>query len=106
LDSKHNLAKDLTRGESLVCLCGVAKRIGSRDWYLELCLLHGTTQMLKLPDAGDCVVGDDFYAATLPRLWFDSIRICEPAAAAEGVQAACERFTTREREHGIDARQA
>ncbi len=81
----------------------ISEPVGSGDRYLEFRLLHGTAEALELADAGDRAVGDDFYAASLPRLGFDPVGIRGSAAQSERVEALGERLAAHEREHGVNA---
>src|SRR6202171_5605709 len=100
-DPQHDLAEDVAGLHAFLRLCGLRQRELRGDGHLELHRLDGTVEALELLCARDCVVAEN--TDPVPRLGFrfDSTGKCNTTPVSQGADAALERISACERQHGI-----
>src|SRR3984957_5691607 len=78
-------------------------RICFRNRHLKLRGLNGGTELFEFADAGDAIIGNEFYASSFLRFRLDTIWIGKPAAGSQSFEGVLELTAAGKRENCISS---
>lgn len=103
MDAQHDLSEDMSLRETLVGLGSFDKRICFRNRHLKLRGFNGGIELLEFADAGDAIIGNEFYASSFLRVRLDTIWIGKPVAGSQRFEGVLELIAAGKRENCIDS---
>lgn len=102
-DSQDDFAQDVSIGDALMRLSGVAQGEFGGDRNAQFGRFDGMGQMIELANVRDGVVSGDTDAVVFPGLGFNAVRVSQAASRFDRSDTFLQRAASRQGKNGINA---